>query len=68
MHIIKRQSLAGKAIIRSNNALLESSVAINMALDVLAERGYDAVLDACLAQDPDSCVRAARSSRARALG
>jgi len=45
MHIIKRQSLAGKAIIRSNNPLLENGIAVNMVLDILAERGYTTVLD-----------------------
>ncbi len=45
MHIIKRQSLAGRAIIRSQNPLLNSPICVNMVLDILAERGYTCVLD-----------------------
>jgi adenylate kinase len=45
VHIIKRQALSGKAIIRSNNKVFEDPTAINMALDLLTERGYTVVLD-----------------------
>lgn len=45
LHIIKRQALSGCAIIRSNHALLHDPVAVNMVLDILAERGYTVVLD-----------------------
>lgn len=44
-HILLRQALAGRAIIRSNNALLSNPVAVNMVLDILAERGYFVTLD-----------------------
>lgn len=43
--IIKRQALAGRCVIRSNSALLEDPIALNMLLDVLAERGFRVVLD-----------------------
>jgi len=43
--IIKRQALAGQCVIRSNAALLEDPIALNMLLDVLAERGFRVVLD-----------------------
>jgi hypothetical protein len=52
MHICKRQALAGAAIIRTNNPLLESSIAVNMVLDVLAERGYTVTLDVVKSQIP----------------
>lgn len=45
LHIISRQSLAGKAIIRSSSALLERNNAINILLDVLSERGYSVTLE-----------------------
>lgn len=45
LHIIKRQALAGHAIIRSNNPLLESPIVVNMILDILSERGFTVVLD-----------------------
>jgi adenylate kinase len=45
LHIIRRQSLAGAAVIRSNNALLETPIAVNILLDVLSERGFTCVLD-----------------------
>src|SRR4051812_48886333 len=40
VHIIKRQALSGKAIIRSNNPVFSEQRAIDMALDLLNERGY----------------------------
>jgi len=43
--IIKRQALSGKAIIRSENLIFEQPQALSMALDLLCERGYTAVLD-----------------------
>lgn len=45
MHIIKRQALGGRAIIRSNSPLLEQGIVVNMVLDLLAERGFSVVLD-----------------------
>ena len=39
------QSLAGAAVIRSVSPLFETPDCVNMALDVLAERGYTVVLD-----------------------
>jgi adenylate kinase len=41
----RSQSLAGAAVVRSVSPLLEMPESINMALDVLAERGYTVVLD-----------------------
>lgn len=43
--IIQRQSLAGKAIIRSMSPIFEDKQAIHMILDVLSERGYFVTLD-----------------------
>ncbi|CAE7929672.1 unnamed protein product, partial [Symbiodinium sp. KB8] len=52
MHILQRQALAGRAIIRSNSSLLENPVAINIVLDVLSERGYSVTLDVVRFQVP----------------
>lgn len=52
MHIIRRQALAGSATIRSNNALLDDPVAVNMVLDVLCERGFITTLDIVKARVP----------------
>jgi adenylate kinase len=43
--IIHRQALSGKAIIRTENKVFAQSGALAMALDLLCERGYTAVLD-----------------------
>eukprot|EP01138_Halocafeteria_seosinensis_P003609 gb/GECG01003688.1/.p1 GENE.gb/GECG01003688.1/~~gb/GECG01003688.1/.p1 ORF type:complete len:512 (+),score=81.90 gb/GECG01003688.1/:1-1536(+) len=53
IHILQRQALAGRAIIRSNSPLLESKMAINMVLDVLGERGYHVALDVTKERIPD---------------
>ena len=45
MRAPRSQSLAGAAVVRSVSPLLEMPESINMALDVLAERGYTVVLD-----------------------
>jgi len=45
MHIIKRQALSGRAIVRSVNPIFAESGALDMALDVLCERGYVVTLD-----------------------
>ena len=45
MHIIRRQALSGRAIIRSNNSVFNEKIAVDMALDLLTERGYTVVLD-----------------------
>lgn len=52
MHILKRQALAGSAVIRSNAAILDDPVAVNMVLDCLAERGYNVTLDVVRARIP----------------
>lgn len=52
IHIVKRQALAGQAVIRTNNGILENPVAINMCLDVLSERGFRVVLDVLRTQVP----------------
>lgn len=52
LHIVKRQALAGQAVIRTNNPLLENPIALNMVLDVLSERGFRVVLDVVRAQVP----------------
>jgi adenylate kinase len=45
VHILKRQALAGRAIIRSSNPLLTNKTALNMVLDILAERGFFVTLE-----------------------
>jgi adenylate kinase len=45
MHIIRRQALSGRAIIRSENTIFREAGAIDMALDLLSERGYTITLD-----------------------
>jgi adenylate kinase len=45
LHIIRRQALSGRAIIRSDNKIFAEPNAIDMALDLLAERGYSVTLD-----------------------
>ena len=40
VHIIRRQALMGRAVVRTTNPLLgRGSVPVNILLDVLAERG-----------------------------
>ena len=45
IHIIRRQALSGRAIIRSDNTIFSEPGAIDMALDLLSERGYTITLD-----------------------
>jgi len=45
LHIIRRQALSGVAIIRSENQLFSDPLALNIAMDVLTERGYQVILD-----------------------
>lgn len=45
VHILRRQSLAGKAVIRSASKTLDDPLAVNMVLDVLSERGFFVTLD-----------------------
>ncbi|MES1916862.1 MAG: hypothetical protein MHM6MM_008643 [Cercozoa sp. M6MM] len=45
MPIIARQALSGKAIVRSEDELFSEPDVIDMALDVLTERGFRVVLD-----------------------
>lgn len=45
LHIVKRQALSGRAIVRSNNPIFAQQQAIDMALDILTERGFQVVLD-----------------------
>ena len=52
MAILARQALSGAAIVRSSNKVFEQSAAVNMALDVLTERGYNVVLDVQRQQVP----------------
>jgi adenylate kinase len=66
--IIRRQALSGHAIIRSENPVFKEMLAINMALDILTERGYRVVLDVQRRRDIESidpktlelCTRAYR--------
>lgn len=43
--IISRQAFSGGAIIRSENPLLDEPLAVDMALDILIERGFVTILD-----------------------
>ena len=52
LHIIKRQALSGRAIIRSNSPVFNEKIAVDMALDLLTERGYNVVLDIKKKQQP----------------
>jgi len=55
MPIISRQALSGRAIIRSENPLFVSHPqCIDMALDLLTERGFIVVLDLRKEPQPDS--------------
>jgi len=45
LHIIRRQALSGRAIIRSQSPVFSQHGAIDMALDLLSERGYTTTLD-----------------------
>lgn len=45
VHILRRQALAGRAIIRTNNTILSSKIALNMLLDILSERGFFVTLE-----------------------
>ena len=41
--VIVRHALAGRCVVKTDSALFEDQTALEMALDVLAERGYHAV-------------------------
>lgn len=43
MPVIVRHVLAGRCIVKTDHALFESDVAVDMVLDILSERGYHAV-------------------------
>lgn len=43
MPIIVRHVLAGRCVVKTDHALFESDVAVDMVLDILSERGYHAV-------------------------
>ena len=57
IHIIRRQALSGRAIIRSNNPVFQEKIAVDMALDLLTERGYTVVLDIRKEQRPSRWER-----------
>jgi len=42
---VPAEALSGAALIRSSNEVFRTSLAVNMALDVLTERGFTVVLD-----------------------
>jgi len=52
MPIVKRQALAGAAVVRSQSELLTNPIALNIVLDVLSERGFHVVLDVIHARVP----------------
>ena len=43
--ILTRQALSGEAVIRSDHPIFEEPLSLDMALDVLTERGYGVVVD-----------------------
>lgn len=45
LHIIKKQALNGRAVIRSQNPIFKQPEAINICLDLFSERGFRVVLD-----------------------
>lgn len=45
LHIVERQALTGSATIRTQNNIFEDPTALNMALDIFVERGFDVRLD-----------------------
>ena len=57
LHIIRRQALSGRAIIRSNSPVFNEKIAVDMALDLLTERGYTVVLDIKKKQQPSRWER-----------
>eukprot|EP00742_Colponemidia_sp_Colp-10_P003780 GILJ01004024.1.p1 GENE.GILJ01004024.1~~GILJ01004024.1.p1 ORF type:complete len:468 (-),score=80.76 GILJ01004024.1:200-1603(-) len=54
LHILRRQALAGKAIIRTENPVFDEPLALDIALDLLAERGFIAILDYVRQDYPES--------------
>ena len=42
---IKRHGLTGKALLRTQDLIFDQPVAVDMAIDVLSERGYHVVYD-----------------------
>jgi adenylate kinase len=43
--IIVRHALAGRCVVKTDNALFEDATSVDMVLDILAERGYHAVYE-----------------------
>ena len=41
--VILRHALAGRSVVKTDHALFETPLAIDMVLDILSERGYHAV-------------------------
>ncbi len=52
--IVKRQSLSGRAKIRTDNKIFMEGMALDMALDVFSERGFHVVLDVSKVSIPDT--------------
>jgi len=50
---IRRHAIAGIAVIRSENPLLQKPLAVEMVLDVLSERGYHVMCDVRTTAIPD---------------
>ena len=53
MPIVERQAIAGAALIRSSNPVFTNPMAINMALDVLSERGFSVSADTKVTEVPE---------------
>jgi len=51
---IRRHSIAGIAIVRTQDTIFQSDLAIEMVLDVLSERGYHVLSDVRTSTIPDS--------------
>lgn len=54
MPIIKRHALSGKAVVNSEDPLLEDPTALVMLIDIFSERGYHAVVDKVIRDLPIS--------------
>jgi adenylate kinase len=52
--VIVRHALAGRCVVKTDDALFEDATTVEMVLDVLAERGYHAVYQEHRAQVPQS--------------
>jgi adenylate kinase len=53
MPIIARHALSGRAVVNSEDPLLNESLALAMLIDIFSERGYHAVIDKHLQENAE---------------